>query len=1596
MLSPDDLDARLRAARAAALDLPPLPADPPTVSLRTTLGMVWAEWYGHQLQGTTEELGERLDDEAARAALRDPAQRRAVFDASTPELTEHLERLWQRAREFPEASGSVQYGTYAIQPPFRAEPQSDTGDEIALDLIRGLLSVGREYRQDLPTLLRWAARLEAEDAIGTAVAFAIDAGDRELAATLEALLDARDPEGGWSTALLVALARQRDPAAHERLGALLLGAGRQEGLRLEILRCAGEGTVGCFSHILQLVVDHGLARLPSVVDVLGRWWYGGEREVANREANAALLTLLARMLSGERTSDDALATDDGRRTALWAAAVHGPAEAFPLIDRLLADPDPAMRAAALQPLASPGLPPARIPRLVSALGDPEPVIALWVIGAVAMTTSREGRPPIGPAGVELLGRMPGKVTHVRAGLGFEAFDRQTGELVQLLMDEPGFPALDAVVARLADLDPWTRRRLVRDHGEALAERHRAVLLSLLSDASQPVREAAFRRVRELELTDAEALALEPLLRRKAGDLRQHVLALIQSRGEAWARDAAGRLQAAGNAQLRLAGADLLDAIGGAAEPTEDDGFGLFDPAELTAPVEPIDRRPNFLDEATATLIRRLGEFARAHAEDALELVPLAEDHIAPPYELTLADLSPGIQSDCDWPAWLADGVEEVLGALEASTRATALTQAWLLGKLGLTTTPWGERRGDALRERAIGATKLVDRDLDQVVSALVERAVENSWTTERHDWLLDATEALLCVPLEATDGRWDRSIAITHGRILALRAALDRLAAAPDAWTDEQLRRFWGLARWFADVADPATLADCSEHDETREHRSARIPRRLGLPVVDLMHRQGIATDADVLDEFIGPRTLSPSWRELSWASGLARDDERQPRISDGVRALAHRARDRIVEIELGRGEAPTRATRAVNQLSHTGGLSVCLGALSALRRDAFQRGYAWHDWSRRATFSEMVRATVPGEGEAPEEFAARAAELGLSRDRLLQLATYAPQWAGHVEVALRRPGLADAVWWVHAHTKDEQWTVTPAIRNLWRDEIGRRTELSDDDLTAGAVDVGWFADVRAAIGPKGLEEVLSAAKYASSGSGHKRAELFARALDGRAPLKELRAAVVDRRHQDSLRALGLRPLSPRRAAADLRERYDLMQTFLRESRQFGSQRQESERSAVEIGLANLARTAGYRDPIRLGWAMEAAATADLVEGVTITRDDVTIQLRIDAEGSPELRVARGERSLKAIPAALRKDPEIRALTARQREVRQAASRIRAGLEQAMVRGDAFSGEELVELRAHAALWPQLRELVLVHAHGTLGRLTDDARALAPVAGDPEPLQAEASVRIAHPVDLLNEGRWPLWQRDALANERTQPFKQIFRELYVAVADEEEERSPGTSRRYAGHQVKARQAMALLTSRGWLCEPWAPPTRTLRDERLVVDVEIAEAWGTPLEVMPPVVEAVRFHRLGSPDPITLGEVDPRIFSEIMRDLDLVVSVAHAGEVDPEASMSTIEARAALVRETAALLGLGGVTIDGRRALIQGRLGQYAVHLGSGVVTRLPGGALCIVPIDAQYRGRVFLPFADDDPRSAEVLSKVLLLVRDDEIRDPSIRVQLGI
>jgi hypothetical protein len=69
-------------------------------------------------------------------------------------------------------------------------------------------------------------------------------------------------------------------------------------------------------------------------------------------------------------------------------------------------------------------------------------------------------------------------------------------------------------------------------------------------------------------------------------------------------------------------------------------------------------------------------------------------------------------------------------------------------------------------------------------------------------------------------------------------------------------------------------------------------------------------------------------------------------------------------------------------------------------------------------------------------------------------------------------------------------------------------------------------------------------------------------------------------------------------------------------------------------------------------------------------------------------------------------------------------------------------------------------------------------------------------------------GQWHDWQHECFQHERVQPFKQVFRELYVLTAAENKEGD--FSRRYAGHQVQPRQATALWASRGWsVSEPEA-------------------------------------------------------------------------------------------------------------------------------------------------------------------------------------------
>ncbi len=801
-------------------------------------------------------------------------------------------------------------------------------------------------------------------------------------------------------------------------------------------------------------------------------------------------------------------------------------------------------------------------------------------------------------------------------------------------------------------------------------------------------------------------------------------------------------------------------------------------------------------------------------------------------------------------------------------------------------------------------------------------------------------------------------------------------------------RQWWQsirwLDRWFPDYNPFTTVWDIHLACEAGEATEADLIFHLiGV------HEQEIkpldnSTRGTLAEAKATLRTYFPELMQLTRRK-RPKEYETVPRIGE----IVDRIRQRILSIELQRGDFPTAASSAAKSLRSISGISTVIQLIQALGQEKLVRGYSYNNLSKASVFSHLMRVSFPASEDTPEEFKQRVMSAQISPEKLIQFAFYAPQWVNYVEHTLGWVGFADAVWWIHAHTKDTSWSVEQDVRETWEAQISERTPLSAQSLMDGAVDVAWFLNIRKRLKQDHWQQLYDLAQFASSGSGHQRAKLFADAMLGQIEAETVRDRIAQKRHQDSVRALGLLPLPKgKKRSGELLDRYQLLQEFRRSSKKFGSQRQASEKLAVEIGLENLARTAGFIDPQRLQWAMEASLVADLAgQAQTVTIDTVSVSLSINRLGEPEIAVSKAEKALKSIPAKLKKDPQIQALTSRKQDIRKQASRMRISLEQAMCRGDRFTVDELIQLRNHPVLAPMLCQLILV-SDRDIGYLTETG--LQHHDGTIRPIQSEA-LRIAHPYDLLQSNEWHLWQQDCFVRSRAQPFKQVFRELYVLTSAEQSEK---VSKRYEGHQVNSSQAIALFGQRGWIATPEEGVRRTFHAEGVIAEVDFLGGYYTPLEVEGLTLAGVRFYRRDQWKALPLVEVPSMLLSEVLRDLDLVVSVAHQGGVDPEATASTMEMRSSLVRETCRLLKLPNVQIQSNHVLIEGHLGSYSIHLGSAMVHRQPGGALCIIPVSSQHRGRIFLPFVDNDPKTAEVISKVVLLAKDKNIQDPTILEQI--
>ncbi|MCL1988556.1 MAG: DUF4132 domain-containing protein [Firmicutes bacterium] len=718
---------------------------------------------------------------------------------------------------------------------------------------------------------------------------------------------------------------------------------------------------------------------------------------------------------------------------------------------------------------------------------------------------------------------------------------------------------------------------------------------------------------------------------------------------------------------------------------------------------------------------------------------------------------------------------------------------------------------------------------------------------------------------------------------------------------------------------------------------------------------------------------------------------------------------NRVIEIELKRGDTSTEVSSYAMQIGRHEGAERFSQILIAMGKETFLRGYTWaSELTKRDVLSSLLKASVPAETDTAETLKAALGDK-ISEKRFLEAVMYVPAWIGIAEEYLGWKGLKSAAWYFHAHTRN-------SYSAEFETEVAKFSPIDKEDFERGAFDIDWFKDAYKTLGKQRFEVLYDCAKYISSGGTHKRAQLFADAALGKLKTADLEPQINDKRNKDLLLAYSLIPLK-RNKIKDALHRYEFINAFLKKSKEFGAQRQASEKIASNIALENLARNFGVTDVLRFNWKMEIEKL-DSIQKYFVPKvldkgnkkGETSVFLEISADGSAQIiaeklekseksATKKGEKSddyektavkrLKSVPAALKKEPYVLELTEIRNSLKEQFRRSRGSLEKALENGEKFEFSEIMELRKHPIICPIIEKLVF-RSGEILGFLADGG--LRSANGELQLIGETDELTIAHSHDLYSLGQWTAFQRYAFDNALIQPFKQIFRELYLVNADEQREKT--VSRRYAGHQIQPQKTVALLKGRGWTVDYENGLQKVYYKENIIANMYAMADWFSPADIEPPTIETVQFYDRKTYKNLDMQQINPKIFSEIMRDLDLVVSVAHVGGVDPMASHSTVEMRAVIVAESVRLLKLANVTFTERYAKIKGEYGEYSVHLGSAQVQMMGRGALNILPVYSQHRGRLFLPFLDEDPKTAEIVAKVVMLAEDLKIKDPGVLGQI--
>lgn len=1434
----------------------------------------------------------------------------------------------------------------------------------------------------------------------------------------------------------------RNQEAHKMIGELLLAAKLQEGLRQSIVEAMDECSREASVYLLKLIIDNSLYRFSSIVRAFGTW-SGLAIDTEKPKLIQKCLEAAYGCLTDKEYLDECIASPDNLLIyiGLWATAFDEIEQISPLINKLLGAEEKYRRLVALQFIYETQFPIFRHQATCRVLLDRELEVRSLAIknlfGDLTAYSLRyqaksalEAYRKLGDScyGMplfnqlkDILDMLPKKEIEFKGSVfPWVDFKLTAAEILEKMLLsialKPEDEAIDMLIDYKDKMSVDTRGVLV----EILLKKpktykQRLAIIEFCGDRSAAVRASAFNIANTMDLKKEDYEIIESLLQYKSGDLRKSAIMLLLKQNNADLKACVTRLTQSNNENMRLGAIDIVSAMN-----SDSKHRAIY--VQCLESVNSIDDKTQKEIILTQSISvereeRRTFENGFGLYDDTKEIdIPKikcpADFNIDAVFKMTsneikqiIEDFSSLIHQNRDFEYRAASWGDNVT---TVTLGGSGYLQPFDREEKGLQNYPLAEQV-KAIGNK-IGTIKLIVLDFYLDLIYRIKHEAYMNWYDDLMDSAFNIKVFKACLKDIEKIPYFDKAtryISLLVDEIPASErfelsiAILQYLFASISE--DKHTKKYMKREEIFHYVNEERHIAESNEirywlslankscgDDESFKkyfyaaysfYKASKYTTTAGLGLEEFGRalKLGLSDANEIYKELLARPHSVGNMR--AFTGGHKHGSKSIAEYADLVR-IGNEAVDMVANIEVARGELNTQVSNLAAAIQKCFGTGIFTAILLGSEKDTYVRGYNFvgGDCTKKEIFSHMLKCCYPKEGEDAEILREYLKGKKITSRQLIEAAMYAPQWLDIVSDYLGTEGLTSACWYFHAHVNDYFSEEKAAM-------VARYTPISPQDLKDGAFDQKWFMEAYNTIGDKNFKLVYDSAKYIAGGGLHKRSQLFADATLGRLDIEEVRSRIADKRNKDYMLVYGLVPIKDK---DDLVSRYEYIHQFIKESKQFGAQRQASEGRSASIALLNLARNAGYTDVNRLSWNMETAKL-DAISAYLVPHklEDIEVQLRIDELGQADILCLKGDKELRDIPSKYKKDEYIIELKAIRKSLREQYSRARRSFESAMESAEAFKVEELDNLCRNPVLSPIIRNLVF-SADDRLGYF--ESGALVDYNGQKHQLNPEASAIIAHPVHLYESGNWSNYQRDIFERKLIQPFKQVFRELYLPNSDELNE--PTQTRRYAGHQVQPRKTLALLKTRGWIASYEEGLQKVYYNENIVANIYAMADWFSPAEVESPTLEGIYFEDRKTFKTVPLDKIPKLIFSETMRDVDLVVSVAHAGGVDPEASLSTIGIRKVIVEELVRLLKLDNVKLQENHAFITGSYGEYTVHLGSGVVHKMAAGAVSILPVHSSHRGRLFLPFIDEDPRSAEIMSKIVLLAEYKKIKDPSILEQI--